>query len=199
MKVDVHVADAVVPARVQIVNDPVTPVCDRPTVPVGVTKAPVEVSVTVTVQVDPWFTTTGVVQPTVADVVLSGTVVMEMIDEPALDAWEASPGYEAVIWSCLGAGPVGVYVIEHVAEAVVPESTQEPLKLKVPAVEFVVSANVPVGEMKVPSEVSVTVTLHVEACPALTGDEQEIVVVVVRLFTVMVAVPLLTAWEESPG
>jgi len=64
VKVEVHVADAVVPARVQVVNEPVTPVSLRATVPVGVMKVPAEVSVTVTVQVEPWFTTTGVVQVT---------------------------------------------------------------------------------------------------------------------------------------
>ena len=62
MKVEVQVAAAVVPARVQVVNDPVTPVSLSPTVPVGVMKAPTSVSVTVTLQVDPWLITTGVVQ-----------------------------------------------------------------------------------------------------------------------------------------
>lgn len=62
VKVDVHVAVAVVPARVQTEKVPVTPVSLRLTVPVGVV-APDEV--TVTVQVDPWLTTTGVVHETV--------------------------------------------------------------------------------------------------------------------------------------
>ena len=50
-----QVADAVVPARVHVVNDPVTPVSDSATVPVGVMNVPAEVSVTVTlhVEVDP--------------------------------------------------------------------------------------------------------------------------------------------------
>ena len=60
-----QVADAVVPANVHVVNDPVTPVSLRVTVPVGVMKVPGEVSETVTVQVEPWLTTTGVVQETV--------------------------------------------------------------------------------------------------------------------------------------
>ena len=60
-----QVADAVVPANVHVVNDPVTPVSARLTVPVGVMKVPGEVSATVTVQVEPWLTTTGVVQETV--------------------------------------------------------------------------------------------------------------------------------------
>ena len=68
MKVDVHVATAVVPLNVHVVKDPVTPVWVRETVPVGVV-APAEVSVTVTVHVDPWLITTGVVQET--DVVVT--------------------------------------------------------------------------------------------------------------------------------
>ena len=53
VKVEVHVADAVVPARVHVVNDPVTPVWLNATVPVGVMAVPTDVSVTVTVHVDP--------------------------------------------------------------------------------------------------------------------------------------------------
>ena len=64
VNVEVHVADAVVPARVHVVNDPVTPVSLNVTVPVGVRNVPAEVSVTVTVHVEPWLTTTGVVQET---------------------------------------------------------------------------------------------------------------------------------------
>jgi hypothetical protein len=63
--VEVHVADAVVPARVHAVKDPVTPVSESATVPVGVLVVPGETSVTVTVQVEPWLITTGVVQLTV--------------------------------------------------------------------------------------------------------------------------------------
>jgi hypothetical protein len=76
VNVEVHVADAVVPARVHVVNDPVTPVSLRVTVPVGVMKAPVETSVTVTVHVEPWFTTTGVVQVTVVVVVRGLTTML---------------------------------------------------------------------------------------------------------------------------
>jgi hypothetical protein len=80
----VHVADAVVEVpRVQVVNDPVTPVSDKVTVPVGVTKVPASLSVTVTVHVEPWLITTGVVQLTVVVVVLLFTVTLV---EPLL-AW----------------------------------------------------------------------------------------------------------------
>ncbi len=77
VKVEVHVADAVVPDKVHVVNDPVTPVSLRATVPVGVTNVPAaEVSVTVTVHVDPWLTITGVVHETVVDVGLRLTTML---------------------------------------------------------------------------------------------------------------------------
>ena len=72
-----HVAEAVVPARVQVVKVPVTPVSLRVTVPVGVRKVPAaELSVTVTVHVDPWLITTGVVQLTVVVVVRRFTTML---------------------------------------------------------------------------------------------------------------------------
>ena len=60
-----QVAEAVVPARVHVVNDPVTPVSARLTVPVGVMNVPAEMSATVTLHVEPWLMTTGVVHDTV--------------------------------------------------------------------------------------------------------------------------------------
>ena len=78
VKVEVHVADAVVPARVQTVKDPVTPVSESPTVPVGVMKVPAEVSVTVTLHVDPWLITTGVEHDTVV-VVTRGLTTMLVV------------------------------------------------------------------------------------------------------------------------
>ena len=76
MKVDVHVAEAVVPARVQVVKDPVTPVSDSATVPVGVMAVPAALSVTVTLHVDPTFAATGVVHDTVVVVVRGLTVTL---------------------------------------------------------------------------------------------------------------------------
>lgn len=76
VNVDAQVADAVVPARVQVVKVPVAPVWLRAIVPVGVRNVPGEVSATVTVQVDPWFTTTGVVQETVVVVARLLTTIL---------------------------------------------------------------------------------------------------------------------------
>ncbi len=76
VNVEVQVAEAVVPAKVHVVNDPVTPVSLRATVPVGVRNVPAaEVSVTVTLQVEPWLITTGVMQLTVV-VVARGLTTM---------------------------------------------------------------------------------------------------------------------------
>jgi hypothetical protein len=65
VNVEVQVAEAVVPANVQVVKLPATPVSLRAMVPVGVMKVPGEVSLTVTVHVEPWLIMTGVVQLTV--------------------------------------------------------------------------------------------------------------------------------------
>ena len=82
VKVEVHVAEAVVPARVQVVKEPVTPVWLNVTVPVGVIAVPGEVSVTVTLHVEPWLITTGVVQETV---VLVARVLTTMLVVPLLE------------------------------------------------------------------------------------------------------------------
>ena len=78
-----QVAAAVVPARVQAVKDPVTPVSDRATVPVGVMNVPAEVSVTVTVHVEAWLATTGVVQLTAVVVarLLTTMLVVPLLEE----------------------------------------------------------------------------------------------------------------------
>ena len=74
---EVQVADAVVPAKVHVVKvPPVTPVSLNATVPVGVMNAPAEVSVTVTLQVEAWLITTGVVQLTVGVVVRGVTTML---------------------------------------------------------------------------------------------------------------------------
>ena len=76
MNVDVQVAEEVVPLSVHVVKVPVTPVSVSETVPVGVAVAPVEESVTVTVQVDAWLITTGVVQLTVVEVAMGLTTTL---------------------------------------------------------------------------------------------------------------------------
>jgi len=82
-KDEVQVAEAVVPARVQVVKVPVTPVSLRATVPVGVIAVPSELSVTVTLQVEIAPTWTGVVQDTVVVVDLRLTTMLAV---PVLEA-----------------------------------------------------------------------------------------------------------------
>ncbi len=81
VNVEVQVATAVVPAKVQVVKDPVTPTSLNPTVPVGVLVVPSETSVTVTLQVDPWLITTGVVQE-IAVVVTRVLTVSDAVAKP---------------------------------------------------------------------------------------------------------------------
>lgn len=77
MKVEKHVAEAVVPDRVQVVNVPVTPDSVNPTVPVGVRNVPAaDVSVTVTVHIEGWLITTGVLQTTIVEVVRGLTIML---------------------------------------------------------------------------------------------------------------------------
>ena len=89
VKVEVQVADAVVPDKVHVVNVPVTPVSLRATVPVGVVAPVAEVSVTVTVHVEPWLITTGVEQETAVVVACGFTTTLVV---PLLAPWFASPG-----------------------------------------------------------------------------------------------------------
>jgi hypothetical protein len=76
----------------------------------------------------------------------------------------------------------------HVAEAVVPDSVHVPPKVPV---WLVARPTVPVGVMKVPGELSVTVTLHVDKDPTLMGEVQLILVVVDLGLTVILVVPVL--------
>ena len=59
--------------------------------------------------------------------------------------------------------------------------------MNVPVTPERVKLTEPVGLLTVPTEVSVTVAVHVDPCPMNTGLVQVTLVVVVRLLTVMVA------------
>ena len=86
----------------------------------------------------------------------------------------------------------------QVPEAPLPDNTQ--FASKVPVL-LVVNGKFPVGVIVVPTEeVSVTVTVHVEAEPVLTCDGMHVMLVVVaRTVAVKVVEPLLLAWVVSPG
>ena len=92
VKVEVHVAVPAVAlaARVQVVKVPVTPVTAKVTDPVGVTTVPaVDESTTVAVQVEPWLTTTGLVQLT--EVVVVRRLTMTLVAALVLPLWVESP------------------------------------------------------------------------------------------------------------
>ena len=76
VNVEEQVAVAPVPDRVQVVNVPVTPVSAIVTVPDGVIAVPGDVSVTVTLQAEPWLITTGEAQVTAVVVVLGLTTIL---------------------------------------------------------------------------------------------------------------------------
>ena len=88
MNVELHVADAVEPNRMQTVNVPVAPVAERVTVPVGEAKVPGLVSVTVTLHVDVWTIVIGEVHETVVAVERRVEVTL---NEPWLPPSELSP------------------------------------------------------------------------------------------------------------
>ena len=80
---------------------------------------------------------------------------------------------------------------EHVADAPVPANVQgDPTKVPV---LLLANDTVPAGVLVVPAAVSVTVAVHVPACPVLRVAGQARVVVVVLRLTVTVADPVLVA------
>src|SRR5437016_3595833 len=83
VKVLVHVAvPAVVPAdNVHVVNAPVPPFNVKVTEPVGVLTGVGETSVTVAVHVEPWLTTTGLVQVTAVVVARVLTITLAGVTE----------------------------------------------------------------------------------------------------------------------
>jgi hypothetical protein len=67
--------------------------------------------------------------------------------------------------------PPAVYVMEHDAEAAVPDKLHVPPKLPLP---LVVRVTTPVGVVGVPGETSVTVTVQVIATPIIAEDAHDI-------------------------
>jgi len=77
--VAVNVTEQLPDTRAQVVelNEPAGPVSVKVTVPVGVVTVPGEVSVTVAVHEEAWFTTTGLVQTTAVEVLRLFTVTLD--------------------------------------------------------------------------------------------------------------------------
>ncbi len=88
---------------------------------------------------------------------------------------------------------LGVNVTEHVPSARVHEAA-----LKLPAAPVLVNDTLPVGVVAVPGEVSVTVVVHVDACPTNTGLVHDTAVADARTVTVIEPEPELVACIVSP-
>ena len=76
--VAVKVTEQLPETKVHVVelNEPAGPVSVKVTVPVGVVTVPADVSVTVAVHEEAWFTTTGLVHTTAVEVVRGFTVTL---------------------------------------------------------------------------------------------------------------------------
>ncbi len=177
-------------AHVVELKEPAGPVSVNVTVPVGVVTVPGEVSVTVAVHEEAWFTTTGLVQTTAVEVLRLFTVTLDAA--LVLVACVESPPYAPVI----RAVPVAVAV--KVTEQL-PETKAHVVELNDPAGPVSVKVTVPVGVVAVPGEASATVAVQDDACPTTTGLVQTTVVDVARRLTVTLAATLvLVLWVVSP-
>jgi hypothetical protein len=149
------------------------------TVPVGLDRVPVAVSVTVAVHdVDCDTTTLVGLQLTETLVWCRPTAKPPGPLDPACSA-ESPPGYSAVILCVPESTLVALYSTEQV-DAAPPDGLNGQVgELKVPF-ESDLKLTDPVGPDRVPLAVSVTVTVHVAACATTTGEPQLTAVLVVR-------------------
>ena len=174
---EVHVADAVDPDRVHVVNVPVTPISVRDTVPVGVVKVPGLMSVTVTLHEDAWPTLTGDVHETVV-------VVARLLTVSEADA--------VPVPAVLVALTLTVKVLDAAYVCVSVVALPERLSVAVPSPHWTVTL---VGELVVEN---VTVT----AWPMTAGFGASVVIVTVGVTTACptarVNVPLLPVCTLLP-
>jgi hypothetical protein len=176
--------------QLALVGDTEAPLADTLTEPVGMLLAPLELSLTVIVQLLAWPRTTGLEQLTV--VKLSRSTVIE--PEPLLVACVASPAYVAGTLIVPGEPPVKL--AEHVAVPALPLKTQLVIVGDTPA-PLAVRFTVPVGVVAVPDDVSVTVTVQLVGAPIAAGPPQVTAVDVVRMLTVIESLPELVACVAS--
>jgi hypothetical protein len=169
------------------------PLLPRPTVPDGVTAVPADVSVTVTVQEEPWLMTMEPGEQ--LTLVLVERFEMVRSNVSLLPRWVAVALKVAVMVCVLA--PLGVYVALHDATPVESsESEQEPLN---PPLPLVASPTVPDGVMAEPALVSVTVTVQEEpSLMTMDAGLHERSVLVARFVTVSAPLPELAACPESP-
>jgi len=149
-------------------KDPAGPVSVNLTPPVGVTGVPGEVSDTVAVHDEDWFTITGLEQITVVEVARRFTVMLAV--PLVLSEWDESPPYVPVT-SALPLA-VGVNATEQLlddrVQIVAPNEPTGPISANV---------TVPVGVILELVEVSPTVAVHVEAWLTITDEGEQMTLV----------------------
>jgi len=166
----VKVTEHLPETRVQVaeLKDPAAPVSVKLTRPVGVIDVPGDVSDTVAVHEEAWFTTTGLEQFKVVEVVRGFTVIIATA--LVLPPWDESPPYVPVT----NAFPVAVGV--NVTEQL-PDDREQEVELNEPAGPVSANATVPVGMIGETAEVSLTVAVQVEAWFTITEEGEQLTTV----------------------
>ncbi len=164
--VAVKVTEQLPEARVQLLelNAPAGPVSLNVTLPVGVIIVPGEVSDTVAVQDEAWFTTTGLEQTRAVEVVRGFTVILAAA--LTLPPWDESPPYVPVTSTFPVA--VGVNVTEQL-----PDDRVQVFELNEPAGPVLANVTVPVGVVGEIVDVSLTVAVQVEAWFAINVEGEQ--------------------------
>jgi len=164
--VAVKVTEQLPEARVQLLelNAPAGPVSLNVTLPVGVIIVPGEVSDTVAVQDEAWFTTTGLEQTRAVEVVRGFTVILAAV--LTLPPWDESPPYVPVTSTFPVA--VGVNVTEQL-----PDDRVQVFELNEPAGPVLANVTVPVGVVGEIVDVSLTVAVQVEAWFAINVEGEQ--------------------------
>jgi hypothetical protein len=161
-----HLPDA--NEQVELLKDPAGPVSVNETLPVAVTGDPGEVSDTVTVQDEVWFTTTGPEQTTAVELVRRFTVMLTAA--LVLPPCDESPPYVPVT----SAVPVAVGVN---ATEQLPDDKVHVVELNEPAGPVSAKVTVPVGVTGELVDVSITVAVHVEAWFTTTEEGEQLATV----------------------
>jgi hypothetical protein len=157
-------------ARVQVaeLKDPAAPTSVKLTLLDGVIVVPGEVSETVAVHDEAWFTTTGLEQVTEMEVVRRLTVMLA--EALVLPLWDESPPY-VPLTSVLPAA-LGVNVTEQV-----PDDRVQVVELNDPAGPVSENVTVPVGVVVGLVPVSFTVAVHVDAWFTITKEGEQLTTV----------------------
>ena len=166
----VKVTEHLPETRVQVaeLKDPASPVSVKLTRPVGVIDVPGDVSDTVAIHEEAWFTTTGLEQFKAVELVRGFTVIIAAV--LVLPPWDESPAYVPVT----NAFPIAVEV--NVTEQL-PDDREQEVELNEPAGPVSANATVPVGMIGETAEISLTVAVQVEAWFTITEEGEQLTTV----------------------